>query len=197
MKGREVAEWIHAYGFWAVFLGAVLEGEMVLIVAGYAVSQGLLPPAPTLAVAALGATLGDHGFFMVGRTWGTSLLRRSPRLRRLRAHAALLVRRWGRAAAFVLRFTYGLRGVLPLGLGAARFPPRLFIPFNVLGALTFACVYLSLGYFFGEAAEAVFARARGHAGTAALVFAVAALLWLIRRLRTGICARTEVRDGVH
>ncbi len=73
------------------------------------------------------------------------------------------LRRWGRGAAFGLRFAYGLRSVLPLTLGAARFPPALFIPANVAGAVAFAGVYLSLGYFFGEAAERMFAHVRGSA----------------------------------
>lgn len=183
-----MAEWIQAYGLWAVLIGAVLEGEAVLIVAGYAVAQGLLPAGPTLLAAVLGATLGDHAFYLVGRTWGTALVRRSARLRRLRAHAVLQVRRWGRSAAFTLRFTYGLRAVLPLSLGAVRFPPGLFSPYNVLGALAFAVVYLTLGYLFGEAAQAVFTHVRGHLPIPLLILAVAAVIWLADRVLRARCA---------
>ncbi|HEU4452116.1 MAG TPA: VTT domain-containing protein, partial [Longimicrobium sp.] len=173
-----MTELIHAYGVWAVLVGGVLEGEAVFLVAGYAASQGLLPAGPTLLAAVLGATLGDHGFYLVGRVWGPGVVRRSPRLRRLRAHGVLLVRRWGRGAAFGMRFAYGLRGVLPLSLGAARFPPALFVPFNLLGALAFACAYLGLGYVFGEAAEELFDTMRGHAPRIALsVVLLGAAAW--------------------
>lgn len=179
-----MAEWIRAYGVWAVLLGGVLEGEAVFIAAGYALSQGLLPPAPTLLAAAFGATAGDHGFYVVGRVWGPAVIRRWPALRRLRAHGTLLVRRWGRGAAFGMRFAYGLRGVLPLSLGAARFPPSLFVPFNVLGALVFAGGYLSLGYFFGEAAEQLFVRMRGYTPRVIVaIVVVGALAWLLREWR--------------
>lgn len=179
-----MTEWIQTYGLWAVLLGAVLEGEAVLIVAGYAVAGGLLPAEATLVTAVLGATLGDHAFYLVGRTWGTALVHRVPRLRRLRAHAILHARRWGRPAAFVLRFAYGLRSVLPLGLGAARFRPRLFTPYNVLGALAFSVVYLGLGFLFGEAAHAILAQARGQVPVSLLMISVVAAFWFaVRALR--------------
>jgi membrane protein DedA with SNARE-associated domain len=179
-----LAELIRAYGVWAVLVGGVLEGEAVFLAAGYAVSQGLLPSGPTLLAAVLGATLGDHAFYLAGRVWGPGLVRRSSRLRRLRAHGVLLVRRWGRGAAFGMRFAYGFRGVLSLSLGAARFPPALFVPFNLLGALVFACAYLGVGYFFGEAAEELFDTMRGYTPRVVLsVLLMGAAAWLAREWR--------------
>ena len=61
-KGRAVDEWIRQYGLFAVFVGGVFEGEAVFIAAGYAVSQGYLPLAPTLFLAVLGGTPGDHAW---------------------------------------------------------------------------------------------------------------------------------------
>lgn len=165
-------------GLWAVLIGALLEGEAAFIAAGYAVSQGYLPLAPTLAVATLGASLGDHFFFLVGRRWGGRVFRGVPRLRPLRARAALLLRRWGRAASFAARFAYGLRAVVPLSMGASRYPLLLFFPFNLLGAVAFATLYLSLGYFFGEAVEDVLGRVRGSEHWILLgIIGVGALTW--------------------
>lgn len=176
-----MAEWISAYGVWAVFAGGILEGEAVFIAAGYAVSQGYVAAGPALLAAVLGATLGDHGWYLAGRFWGTPLLRRLPGFRRLRGRAVLWARRWGRGAAFGLRFAYGLRSVLPLSLGAARFPPALFVPLNALGAAAFALVYLSLGYFFGEAAERLFVRVRGFAPQVVVAMVLVGLaVWAIR-----------------
>lgn len=158
-----MAEWIETYGVWAVLAGAVLEGEAVLIAAGYAVSQGYISGGPVLLAAALGATLGDHGWFTIGRLWGEPFIRRIPAVRRLHRRAAVWAQRWGRGAAFGLRFAYGLRTVIPLSLGAARFSRLNFFLLNALGAVAFAVVYLSLGFFFGEAAERVFAHVRARA----------------------------------
>ncbi len=176
-----MAEWIGAFGVWAVLLGGIVEGEAVFIAAGYAASQGYLSGGAALLAGALGATLGDHGWYLVGRLWGERLVRRVPALRRLRGRTESWLRRWGRGAAFGLRFAYGLRSVLPLSLGAARFPPALFVPANVLGAVAFAAVYLTLGYFFGEAAERVFTHVRGSAlRVAAAIVAIGLITWAVR-----------------
>lgn len=176
-----MADWIGTFGLWAVLLGGIVEGEAVFIAAGYAVSQGYLSGGPALLAGALGATLGDHGWYLIGRLWGERLVGRVPALRRLRGRVEPWLRRWGRGAAFGLRFAYGLRSVLPLSLGAARFPPSLFVPANVVGAVAFAAVYLTLGYFFGEAAERVFVHVRGSAPRVAAAIAVAGLIvWAVR-----------------
>jgi membrane protein DedA with SNARE-associated domain len=123
---------------------------------------------------------------------GRGVVRRSSKLRRLLAHGTLLVRRWGRGAAFGMRFAYGLRAVLPLSLGAARFPPGLFVPFNLLGSLVFACAYLSAGYFFGEAAEQLFAGVRGYTPQVVLAVVLSgAIAWLVREWRLFHRRRSE------
>lgn len=182
--GNMAGDWIAAYGIWAVLVGGVLEGEVVFIAAGYAISQGYLPLGPTLLVATLGGSLGDHLFYLAGRGYGTRLVQMVPALRTLRAHAIVLLRRWGRAAAFATRFAYGLRTVLPLSMGAARYRAALFIPFNLLGALVFAGVYLTLGYAFGEAAGDLLEQVLGQEHWILLGIGASGLLvWAIREWR--------------
>jgi len=194
-----MAEWISEYGVWAVFAGGLFEGEAVFIAAGYAVSQGYVAAGPALLAAVLGATLGDHAWYLAGRLWGVPLLRRVPAFRRVHGRAVLWVRRWGRGAAFGLRFAYGLRSVLPLSLGAARFPPALFVPLNALGAAAFSLVYLSLGYFFGEAAERLFVRVRAFAPQVVVAVVVIGLVvWAIREwslFHGRSAARPDAPDG--
>lgn len=176
-----MAEWIGTFGLWALLLGGMVEGEAVFIAAGYAVSQGYLSGGPALLAGALGATLGDHGWYLIGRLWGERLVRRFSSFRRLRRRAEPWLRRWGRGAAFGLRFAYGLRSVLPLTLGATRFSPSLFMPANVAAAIAFAAVYLSLGYFFGEAAERAFVHVRGNAPrVVAAIVVVGLIAWAVR-----------------
>lgn len=189
-------EWIAAYGLWAVLLGGVFEGEVIFVAAGYAISQGYLPVGPTLLLAVMGGSLGDHLFYVLGRGYGTTLVRRVPALRVLRAHSTLLLRRWGRTAAFATRFAYGLRSVLPLSMGAARFPAALFVPFNLLGALAFAGIYLLVGYIFGEAAEELLGRLRGQEHWILLGIGTAGLLvWAIREWRLFHPKRPAAEEG--
>lgn len=175
------APFIQTYGYWAVLLGGLFEGETILILAGYAVSRGYLEFLPVLLLAVCGGAAGDFAYFMLGRRYGPRLIRSFPTLRRLRARAILVLRRWGRFTAFITRFAYGLRIVLPVTMGAARMPTALFLTFNLLGAFTFALVYLTLGYLFGEALQELLGRVRPYERWILLgVIVTGALVWAAR-----------------
>lgn len=58
------------YGYWAVAVGCLLEGETLLILAGIAARRGLLELPWVLAVGACAGALSDVAFFTVGRWRG-------------------------------------------------------------------------------------------------------------------------------
>jgi membrane protein DedA with SNARE-associated domain len=150
--------WIATYGYFALFLGTMLEGEAVLIIAGYSLARGYLDPAPTYLVAVSAAATADAMYFWLGRSFGARMVRAFPRLRPLRARATLFVRRNGHTAAFLSRFAYGLRLVLPMMIGALRMRPAIFHIFAALAAVCFAAVYLCVGYLFGQAIATLIGR---------------------------------------
>lgn len=181
------AGWIETYGYWAIFLGAILEGETALLAAGYALSQGLFDPVLVYLVGAGAGTTGDSAWYLVGRMHGAAAIRRFPRLRPLRARAVLLLRRWERGAAFVARFAWGLRVVLPLTIGAARVRPVVFFPFNAAASLVFSALWLALGWLFG-AAIGDWVRGIHPFRVIAVLVAVGTLVYLVhewRLLRSG------------
>jgi membrane protein DedA with SNARE-associated domain len=177
-----VAPYIQQYGYLAVFVGGMLEGETVLILAGYSVSRGYLDFLPVLLLAAAGGVAGDFLYFSLGRHYGPGIIRGFPSLRRVRGRTILLARRWGRMAAFVTRFAYGLRVALPMTMGAAKMRPSVFLAFNTLGALSFAVFYLTLGYLFGELLQETLGRVRPYERQiVAGVLFTGVLAWAIRR----------------
>lgn len=154
--------WIEKYGYLAVLLGALLEGETAFVLAGYAASRGYLDLLPTYLMAVLGGMIADSTYYLIGRLNGRRMIRHFPSLRKPRARAVLLLRRWGRATAFLARFAYGLRIVLSLSMGAAHMRYRTFLTFNLLGSLCFAAIYLALGYLFGETVEELIRKVRPY-----------------------------------
>lgn len=180
-------QWITRYGYLALFLGTMVEGEAVLIVAGYAIARGYLDPLPTYLVAVAGGMTADTAYFWLGRSFGAKLVRSHPRFRPLRARATLFLRRRGHSAAFLTRFAYGLRIVLPIMIGALRMRPGVYHLFDALGALTFAATYLLAGALFGPVLAALAARVGAReglllAGTLALgLVALAVRQWRIYR----------------
>jgi membrane protein DedA with SNARE-associated domain len=51
---------VEQYGYAAVFVGALAEGESVLLAAGFAAHRGLLHLPTVVATAAVAATIGDQ-----------------------------------------------------------------------------------------------------------------------------------------
>ena len=67
---------ISQYGYAALVLGSLAEGETVTLLGGVAAHQGLLKfPLVVLSVA-LGGMIGDQVLYLCGRRFGGKLLRR-------------------------------------------------------------------------------------------------------------------------
>ncbi len=178
--------WIQTVGPLAVFFGMMIEGEVFLLLAGYAIQRGYLDPTTTYLLGAAGGVTSDTLYFTLGWFQGPRIIRRSAKLRRLRGRAILVLRRWGRLAALITRFAFGFRVILPITMGTVRFRPSVFVAFDTLGSLAFTAVYLSLGYAFGATARVWVERAVGMQRWALLALAVLAIIiWAMRRRQSG------------
>ena len=72
---------VENYGYYAVFVGTFLEGETILIMAGFAAHSGYLALPWVMLVAFFGGLLGDQLCFFLGRRHGRRILQRFPKLR--------------------------------------------------------------------------------------------------------------------
>jgi membrane protein DedA with SNARE-associated domain len=84
---------------------------------------------------------------------GKSLLRRFHFIARRFREALRLIEKYGSFVAFISRFTYGLRIILPIILGITSLPSRTFLIINLFSALVWATVFSMGGYLFGKSAS--------------------------------------------
>jgi membrane protein DedA with SNARE-associated domain len=70
-------------------------------------------------------------------------------------------------------------------MALGEFSPRRFLALNIVGAGIWAAVVSTLGYVFGEAAEAMLPHTRHYqlVGLVAVIFAVAVFM-IVRRVKT-------------
>jgi membrane protein DedA with SNARE-associated domain len=136
-----------------LFLGTFLEGEAILIMAGFLAFQGYLQLGGVIVTAFAGSFLGDQFFFYIGRLKGKALLRRFHFIARRFREALRLIEKYGAFVAFISRFTYGLRIVLPIILGITSLPARTFLAINLGSALVWAVLFSLAGYLFGKSAS--------------------------------------------
>lgn len=146
----DFASAVESYGYPAVLLGSLLEGETVVALAGLAAHRGYLSLEWVIAIAAVGAFLGDQVYFFLGRRFGSRLLARFPRLAPQVARGNALLARYDAVVILGMRFVYGLRmaGAIAVGMSHMRWPR--FAVLNLLGALIWAPLVAGAGYLAGD-----------------------------------------------
>ena len=146
-------EYLQVHGYWVLFIGTFLEGEAILIFAGFLAFQGYLNIYGVILSALAGSFLGDQFYFHMGRLKGQFLLRVFTAIARKFRKALRLIERYGTFVAFISRYTYGFRILLPIILGMTTFPSRRFLYLNLVSALTWSIIFSMAGYLFGKGAE--------------------------------------------
>jgi membrane protein DedA with SNARE-associated domain len=179
-----IALLIQQYGYAALFLGAFLEGETVLVLAGFAAHRGYLSLGAVIAVAAIAGFLGDQLYFFLGRFFGPRLAARFPAILAARARLDGLFAGREIALAFMVRFLYGVRVAGPVALGMSQVSELRFAAGNFAGAAVWASAFSALGYFWGQAFEKLLGRAALYeALAAALIVLAGGVVWLVSHWR--------------
>ena len=145
-------EYLQVHGYWVLFIGTFLEGEAILIFAGFLASQGYLSIYGVIVSAFAGSFLGDQFYFHIGRLKGPFLLKFFTRIARKFRKALRLIERYGSFVAFISRYTYGFRILLPVILGMTTFSSRSFLYLNMASALSWAIIFAMAGFLFGRGA---------------------------------------------
>ena len=172
------------YGYIAVFLGTFLEGETILIMAGFAAHRGYLDLRWVVIVATVGSSLGDQIYFYLGTRYGWRILNRFPKLKPRAARVQVLLERYHLPLIPGIRFLYGLRMVGPLVIGMSSVSWLRFFVLNLLGATVWAVLISGLGYLFGNALELVLTNLRHYEEALLALMAVAGIIvWLVYRWR--------------
>ena len=170
----------------ALFVGFVLPGETVALLAGAAAKVGHASLAGVLVVVVLAAIVGDTIGYEIGRHLGVRVLRvrvLDRRRERLDAARDFLARRGG-SAVFLARWIAFFRAVMPFLAGSSRMRYPKFLGWNALGGLAWGATVVLVGY----AAGASYARVeqsfgRGAAIAAVAVVVIGVVVWRVRKQR--------------
>jgi membrane protein DedA with SNARE-associated domain len=183
---------VDTVGYPAVALGTFLEGETVLMAAGFAANRGYLQLSLVMLVAALAGFASDQMFFWLGRLAGPGLTRRWPTLKSGIARVQPMIERHPVKLVIGVRFMVGFRTVGPIALGMTPALPALqFVGLNLIAAALWAAIGASTGYFFGRALGLLIGDAQQYQSAVLLALAgMAALAWSIRsRVRRSLAIR--------
>lgn len=143
-------QFVQEWGYIAVFLGSIVEGESVILTASSMASLGYLNIYTIMAIAFTTTTVVDQLLFFVGLHYGPSLFNRHPRLKPKAEKAFGLLHRFDVWFILSFRFIYGIRTISPVVIGAGGVSPARYVPLNIVAAFVWTVVSCGGGYLLGD-----------------------------------------------
>ncbi len=149
---------LSTYGYAAVLLGVFVEGELVVMTAGFLAYRHILQLDWVIASALLGSVLTYQFYFLLGRTQGTRFLRKRPHWQARIARTRALLERHATMVTLGYRALIGFRTVTPFALGMTDISHRRFLVLDSVPAIAWAVTFPWLGYALGHQIEPMLAR---------------------------------------
>ncbi len=149
---------IQKYGYLAILLGTLVEGEIFLALGGVCARQGLMNMWIVIIMAMAGSFISHSLFYGLGRCCGQAVVQRFPKLQAGYPKAQALAQRFGPACILIVQFLYGMRLVTCLVLGTLRLKTLAFVLWQLLAVSIWALGMALAGYAFGTAIQYLVSR---------------------------------------
>lgn len=175
---------IHEYGYLAVYIGGIFEGESVTLLGGLAAKQQWLSLSGVIVSAQLGALTSDIFCFFCGRLYGARVLSKYPRLAEKAKRFDQMIENHQTKLLLTFQFLPGTCTIVPLAFGVSKIPVARFLILDVIGSSIWAIALSFIGYVFGSAAQPILAHGQEYGiliALAILIFAAVVSRWRMQR----------------
>ena len=167
-------------------IGVPLPASLLLLAAGAFAGAGQLPLLSLVPAAFVGAVVGDGVGYWLGRRGGPAAVQRWGR--RFKLDGVAIGRaergfdRWGGLSVLLTRFLLTPFGpVINILAGAARYPLRSFLVYDLLGEAIWVASYVGLGYAFSASWDVLADLLGSGTRLVSLLVVVVVLGWLLLR----------------
>lgn len=138
------------WGYLALFLGAMIEGETVVMTISSMSYQGYFKFHYVLFLCFLGTLIADQICFYIGRFLGRKMFKKYPSLKQKSKKILELIEKYDIPFILGFRFVYGIRILSPFVIGFSNVPTIKFLTLNFLAAILWSSVICSVGYLIGS-----------------------------------------------
>jgi membrane protein DedA with SNARE-associated domain len=184
---------IERWGLLAVFLGTLVEGEVVMILAGVVAHLGLIGLPAALVTGALGGFASDFAWFSAGRA-GATWIRETRLFRQTEPVIAKVADRMGPWQVMFCRLVYGTRVPTMLLWGVRGLRPTRFAAFAFPGCVLWASIFGIAGFLLSGSAALIIGEVkrlqRWLLGAVAVAFVIIVGLKILARIQKRRAART-------
>jgi membrane protein DedA with SNARE-associated domain len=154
-----VKAFIAQYGLVAIAVGAVLEGDVTLLVSGMMAHLGILHRPLVLLAGFLGLVTSDVIWFAIGRA-NAEYLQRSALYRRAAPVVERIAGRAGSVQIVFARVVYGTRVASMLFWGAHGLGVQRFLLLDAIGCALWTVLFVAIGYGLTGSVEIILGRVK-------------------------------------
>lgn len=150
------------YGYAALFIATIAEGEVSIITAAFAASRGYLDVFLVYIVSVLATLCSDWFWFYIGRRHGSRFIAKKPGIASKAGKVNDLLHRFPVLFLAGYRFLYGFRVAFPLVIGMSGIKIKKFLVYSFAGTAIWAAIMTTAGYLFGGILEVTFKRLENY-----------------------------------
>jgi len=182
---EDIINSLSTYGYIILFLYSLGGGMVALIAAGILSYAGKMDLATSIAVAFVANAVGDSLLFYMSRYNKTQVMPYLKKHKRKLALSHILMKRHGDKIIFFQKFVYGIKTLIPMGIGMTKYSAMKFNILNVISALIWA---LLIGYGSYKAGDSLI-KASAYFGihpwlAPLIVFSLLAGVWYYFKIAT-------------
>jgi membrane protein DedA with SNARE-associated domain len=151
----QIMQWLQIYGYFILFPLVVVEGPIVTVIAGLAVSLGYLNFFIAYLVVVAGDLGGDIIYYVIGRFGREGFLKKWGKYIGLKAEHVIHVEKHfekhGNKTLFIGKMAYGIGALFLVAAGLAKMAFSKFIFANMTATLLKSLLLVLVGFYFGQA----------------------------------------------
>jgi membrane-associated protein len=162
---EHLIELVNNYGLWTyvilfliifaetgLVVAPILPGDSLLFAAGSLAAVTVLDPAPLFFIIAIAAILGDSLNYFIGNKFSGMLLNSKQRIIKIEHidKTQEFYKKYGVKTIIIARFVPFVRTFAPFVAGVGKMDYKVFMIYNIIGAVVWAGSLVYLGFYFGN-----------------------------------------------
>ncbi|WP_257227377.1 DedA family protein [Acinetobacter sp. YH12070] len=175
---------IQHYGYIAIFIGTLFEGETVLMIGAYAVHQHILHFPVLIAVAMLGSFIGDQFYYQMGARYGQKLIQSNVEFAQKFDRASQFIERYPILTILFMRFAWGFRTILPIAVGVRTYPVWKYVLISLVACFIWVMLVATIGFQISHYLHLFWAKMLSYHQDIYIVIAVILCIVFFRVLYT-------------
>jgi len=138
------------WAYIVVFLGSLIEGESVILMAGFLAHEEYLSLPKIIVISFVATLFADQVLYHVGRHYGNHVLDKFPAHRKQSDRAFYFLKKYDTLFLLSFRFIYGIRIISPVIIGTSGISILRFTILNLVAALIWSVGSCVIAYYFAH-----------------------------------------------